>query len=211
MEYDYKIKVVLCGNTNVGKSTFFSYIQDRYIKDHTPTIGVDFFSSTQKFKDYFVKLNIWDTAGQEKFRSIIGTYFKDVSCFILMFDLSNLDSLNDLEYWIGLINHYSTCEHNHPIFLLGSKRDLVISENTKFKKIDKHLIDDFIDKHNIVFYQEISTIYQDFIPQQIIYDIIEEVLKNPQKIECKGININENLKNIIKKDIKKNERCCVIS
>tara|TARA_Y100001970_G_C14249837_1_gene870993 strand:- start:1592 stop:2224 length:633 start_codon:yes stop_codon:yes gene_type:complete len=210
MEYDYKIKIILCGNTNVGKSTFFHYIQDKEFHYHTPTIGVDYFSKLQKHDDYFIKLNMWDTAGQEKFRSIVHQYFRDVSAAILMFDLTNLDSLNDLNYWINMVKTYSTCNHNHPIFLFGSKKDLI---NNATQKIDGHLIENFINKHDINYYQEISTFNENYMPQQIIYDIIEEVIKQPYNLDCKGVQINNDLITHLNNDNlnKKKTKCCIIS
>ena len=86
-----------------------------------PSIGVDFFSKTLKFKDKSLKLQVWDSAGQEKYRSLIPSYIRGSSIVFVIFDLSRKESFDSTNNWIKFIK-----EHDSPnIVLCGNKSDLI--------------------------------------------------------------------------------------
>lgn len=108
-EYDYLFKVVLIGNSSVGKSSLLRRFTDStFHETYLATIGVDF-----RFKyptdhrrsipvaNSTVKLQIWDTAGQERFRTITGTYYKGAQGIVLVYDITKRESFEELEsYWL---------------------------------------------------------------------------------------------------------------
>jgi small GTP-binding protein len=219
-EYDYKLKLILCGESNVGKSTFFNHLKFTSFQKNitifpnilsmptTPTVGVDFLTLNEKYNNYNIKLHIWDTAGDERFRSVISSYFKDISACIIIFDLTNIKSLESLPYWCSIANTYSTCEHKHPIFLFGNKSDLGYNKHL----IDETIINKFIKENNIFHYQSISSVDESFNNTGFIHLLIDTILNKKYTTQCRGISTKESENYITLKDnVQKKKKCCTIS
>jgi Ras-related protein Rab-1A len=122
-EYDYLSKVLVVGDSGVGKTTFLvRYVEERFLKDPLTTIGVDHKFKTVYIPEYdkHVKLQIWDTAGQEKFRTMTRMFWSGVSAVILMFSLTNKQSFNHVESWLRDIKQQKTCKY---VLLVGNKSD----------------------------------------------------------------------------------------
>lgn len=149
-ELDYMIKIILVGDSSVGKTTYFHRIQKKQFYFQESTIGVDYCSIKKHYYENYVKVNIWDTAGQERFNTIITTYFKEIGGIILMFSVNDPLSINTLEKWLKHVNAHTQCghEYEHPILLLGNKTD-------KGNKTCMTELNRFIQEHNIT-YKEIS-------------------------------------------------------
>ena len=161
MKYDYLFKVVLVGDTSTGKTHFFNLLSDKNNTYTTSTIGTDL---TTLYKDIFdktVKVNLWDTAGQERYNSIVQHYFRDITGYILFFNINNVESFQSLEKWIKNIHYENKCEHDHPILLIGNKNDLE-------HKVSQYDIIELTEKHNLI-YIETSLKYNKIN----IHDIIE--------------------------------------
>jgi small GTP-binding protein len=207
MEADYKIKIILCGDSGVGKSTFFNRLKyDNNNLEITPTIGVDFLTINHVYKDKRIKLHVWDTAGEERYRAIISSYFKDISACIIMFDLTNIKSLESVKYWVSMANKYSSCDHHHPIFLFGNKKDL----NYNKQLISENIINKYIRENNILYYDAISSIDCSFDNDIFINFLIDIIISKLDHM-CNGITSPHNnsikLHSLIKKDKPKN--CCL--
>lgn len=85
-----RYKVVILGDVNVGKTSFISRLTDNKFKaEYEPSIGVDFASKSIKYKDKYLKLQIWDTAGQEKYKSLIPSYLRGANLVYIMFDITS--------------------------------------------------------------------------------------------------------------------------
>lgn len=120
--YDYLFKILLIGNVSVGKSSIFTkFTVNKYSELCTPTIGVDFKINTFKVGNKRVKFQIWDTAGQDRFRSVISSYYRGSHGIIIVFDITNRQSFDDIQTWITQICRYSK---NANIILVGNKIDL---------------------------------------------------------------------------------------
>ena len=101
-EYDYIFKVLLVGNSVVGKSSLILRYVDQIWNDvFVPTIGVDFKVKSLEIENKSIKLQIWDTAGQERFRNVISSYFKGAHGILLIFDITSRDSFKELENWLA--------------------------------------------------------------------------------------------------------------
>ena len=97
-------------------------MKNKFDPDITSTIGVDYLSKSINYKGYKIKINIWDTAGQEKYNSIINNYYKNVDAGIIFFDLSNINSFNKIyEKWIKLFK--LNCG-DKPFIVIGNKKDI---------------------------------------------------------------------------------------
>ncbi len=101
-EYDYIFKVLLVGNSVVGKSSLILRYVDQIWNDvFVPTIGVDFKVKSLEIKNKSIKLQIWDTAVQERFQNVISSYFKGANGILLIFDNTSRDSFKVLENWLA--------------------------------------------------------------------------------------------------------------
>merc|ERR1712124_161801 len=99
--YNYLFKFIIIGDSNVGKSSLMLQFTDNKFKsDNDPTIGVEFGSASIKYNEKQLKLQIWDTAGQESFRSITRSYFRGAIGALLAFDLTCRDSFTNLANWV---------------------------------------------------------------------------------------------------------------
>ncbi|XP_031829908.1 RAS oncogene family member Rab3 isoform X1 [Nomia melanderi] len=129
--YDYMFKLLIIGNSSVGKTSFlFRYADDSFTSAFVSTVGIDFKVKTVFRNDKRVKLQIWDTAGQERYRTITTAYYRGAMGFILMYDITNEESFNSVQDWITQIKTYSS--DNAQVILVGNKCDMaeerVISE-----------------------------------------------------------------------------------
>jgi Ras-related protein Rab-1A len=123
-EYDFIFKVLLLGNSDVGKSSLIlRYVDQVWNEVFVPTIGVDFKVKTLTIDNKQIKMQIWDTAGQERFRNVISSYFKGSHGILLVYDITNRDSFKNLENW--LIEIEKNASENVLKILIGNKNDLV--------------------------------------------------------------------------------------
>ena len=127
-----EFKVILLGDTNVGKtSILYKFIDGTFLNKVSSTINVEF--KTQKLKidkNLYAVLSIYDTAGQERYRSITRQYYHDANGIILVFDLTNENSFTKLNSWIKDINENAG---NVEVILVGNKSDLEDRKITKYK------------------------------------------------------------------------------
>lgn len=121
-DYDYLFKTILIGNSGVGKTSIINrYVDKIYTENYISTIGVDFKIKTNKVDDNVVKLQIWDTAGQERFRTITSSYYRGAHCIIVVFDVTDQESFNDVMSWMDEIKKHAN--DDVLIMLLGNKID----------------------------------------------------------------------------------------
>lgn len=132
-------KIIIIGDTSTGKSTLLHKItNNQFTESHGSTIGVDFKTKLVRASNgTLIKLRMWDTAGQERFRSIIKVYYSGTHGVILMFDLTNKTTFQNVVQWLNDIENENLS--NCPIMLVGSKSDLV----------DKIQVDD-LTIHNFI-------------------------------------------------------------
>eukprot|EP00062_Callorhinchus_milii_P014588 gi/632963917/ref/XP_007898145.1/ PREDICTED: ras-related protein Rab-3B [Callorhinchus milii] len=121
--FDYMFKLLIIGNSSVGKTSFlFRYADDTYSSSFVSTVGIDFKVKTVYRNDKRVKLQIWDTAGQERYRTITTAYYRGAMGFILMYDIANADSYSAVQDWATQIKTYSW--DNAQVILVGNKCDM---------------------------------------------------------------------------------------
>ena len=122
-DYEYIFKVLLLGNSNVGKSSLFlRFVDDIWNDTFVPTIGVDFKIKTFDIDEKKIKMQIWDTAGQERFKNIIASYYRGAHGILLIYDVTDKDSFKNLSNWI--IEIEKNANKNVLKLLIGNKTDL---------------------------------------------------------------------------------------
>jgi len=122
-EYDYLFKLLLIGDSGVGKSCLLlRFSDDTYTESYISTIGVDFKIRTIELDGKVIKLQIWDTAGQERFRTITSSYYRGAHGIIVVYDTTDQESFNNLKQWLHEIDRHA-CESVNKL-LVGNKCDL---------------------------------------------------------------------------------------
>ena len=121
--YDHIFKILLIGDAGVGKSSILLRFTDDAFEEHlASTIGVDFKVKTVQLGGKTVKLTIWDTAGQERFRTITSSYYRGAHGIIVVFDVTDQESFNNVKQWLHEIDRYACA--NVKKLLVGNKCDL---------------------------------------------------------------------------------------
>ncbi|CAN1236260.1 Ras-related protein RABD1 [Linum grandiflorum] len=123
-EYDYLFKLLLIGDSSVGKSCLLlRFADDSYVDSYISTIGVDFVSLSAFRLQCAVQFFQWDTAGQERFRTITSSYYRGAHGIIIVYDVTDMESFNNVKQWLNEIDRYANdtvCK-----LLVGNKCDLV--------------------------------------------------------------------------------------
>ena len=121
--YDMIFKIVLIGDTSVGKTNILSkYLSNEFDPDSKATVGVEFGTKDFKIGNNIVKVQIWDTAGQERYRSITNAYYKGAKGSLLVYDITNPKTFESLDKWISDLK--TNAEEKISIVLIGNKTDL---------------------------------------------------------------------------------------
>uniref|UniRef100_A0A8C3Q7A6 Ras-related protein Rab-36 n=1 Tax=Geospiza parvula TaxID=87175 RepID=A0A8C3Q7A6_GEOPR len=133
-------KVVVVGDLHVGKTSLINrFCKDNFDRDYKATIGVDFEIERFEIIGMPYNLQIWDTAGQEKFKCIASAYYRGAEAIITVFDLADIQTLDHTKQWLE-----DALRENEPdssfIFLVGTKKDLVVSKLSADKEIRFSLV-----------------------------------------------------------------------
>jgi len=139
--YDYLIKLLLIGDSGVGKSCLLlRFSEDSFIPSFITTIGIDFKIRTVELDGKRIKLQIWDTAGQERFRTITTAYYRGAMGILLVYDVTDEKSFSNIRNWIKNIEQHATESVNK--MLIGNKCDWVEKRVIDFEK-GKGLADEY--------------------------------------------------------------------
>ncbi|CAG9314019.1 unnamed protein product [Blepharisma stoltei] len=122
-EYDYLFKLVIIGDSGVGKSCLLiRFADDSFTESYITTIGVDFRFRTLALEETSVKLQIWDTAGQERFRTITTAYYRGADGVMVVFDKTDHNSFQSTDGWMAEVNRHAN--ENAIKMLVGNKSDM---------------------------------------------------------------------------------------
>ena len=188
------IKVITLGNSAVGKSSFIlKYIDNSFTLYYTATLGIDFKQKKIKLKDgRDVRLRIFDTAGQERYKSVSASFIKKADGVILIYDIGDLESFEAVENWIKSIREIG--KDKLPIILVGNKCDL--SDDKRMISLKEG--QDKADEFNIPFYE--TSCKEGINIKEVFEKLVDDIMEKGSK------NINREYK-ILNKG-KKKEKCC---
>ena len=131
-DYDYLFKILLVGDSCVGKSSLLlKFTENCFCDQHISTIGVDFKIHTININGKIIKLQIWDTAGQERFRTITTSYYRGAHGIIMVYDITNKESFTKLRTWCDEITQFN--DNNAVVIMVGNKSDLTSDRNIEYK------------------------------------------------------------------------------
>lgn len=123
-EFDMIFKVLIIGDSGVGKSNLLlRFIKNEYSEHLKSTVGAEFSSKLMTVDQVVVKVQIWDTAGQERYRSMTDIYYKGAKGVLIIFDLTNIESFNNINRWVDEFKMKS--DSNSIMIMVGNKNDLI--------------------------------------------------------------------------------------
>lgn len=138
-------KIVVLGDISVGKTSILSRFRYGIFEpEYMPTLGIDFFSKNLFYEDKTIRLILWDTAGEERFRSLIPSYLKNADCIIIVFDITNKDSFNSLNKW--LTDSKNNASEGTIYIICGNKSDL-----KEKRTVNENEIDEYIKKNELIY------------------------------------------------------------
>ena len=180
--YNYLFKFIMIGDTFVGKSNLLSqYTTKRFNPEHEITIGCEFMAKNIIIKNRIVRIQIWDTAGQEAFRAITRSYYKNCACSIIVYDITNKKSFNNLETWLKEVSE--NCSKHVKIVLVGNKKDL-----EEDRQVELNECEEFAEKNQIKDFYETSALNGENVDK-----IFEESAKQiVEELERGELNWNNN-------------------
>ena len=135
------INLILIGESKVGKSCFLTrYYDNKFSNNFMTSVGIDKGIKIIKIKDTTYKLILWDTAGQERFRSLPEKYYQNADGVLLLFDVSNKKSFENVDIWVESIKKSVKSTTSKKVFLIGNKIDLerVVKKEEAIKKADDY-------------------------------------------------------------------------
>lgn len=146
--YDTLFKLIIIGDTGVGKSCLrLRATRDEFKAEHDVTIGVEFGSFSVKVEDTAIKIQIWDTAGQETFKSVTKIFFKGAHCIFLVYDITKEETFTNLEAWLKEIRENAA--ENVLIVLVGNMLDMddkrVVTKERALEFKSRENLDGFIE------------------------------------------------------------------
>jgi small GTP-binding protein len=149
-EYDLSFKIIVVGDSGVGKSCLtMKGTKNHFEECYSQTVGFEFFTFNIRINDKNIKLQIWDTCGQEAYRSLITSFYRNASLAILVYSIDNVNSFNNIEAWLNEIKSQANPETK--VFLIGNKIDLEDQ-----RKITIEMAQTFSNEHSFNFFVETS-------------------------------------------------------
>jgi small GTP-binding protein len=171
--YDYLIKLLIIGDSGVGKSSLLlRYADDTYTDSYIATIGVDFKIRTLDIDGKCVKLQIWDTAGQERFRTITSAYYRGAMGVMIVYDVTDETSFKNVEQWLYEIKQHSP--DNIIKFLVGTKCDMLAekviatAQGKAFADVNDMKFIETSSKNNINVNQTFIDLATDILNQKLL-------------------------------------------
>ena len=213
--FDLSFKLIVIGDSGVGKSCLTNNaVKNIFDESYNATVGFEFFTFNVKVNDKVVKLQIWDTCGQELYRSLITNFYRNSSLAIMVYAINSLESFSNIEMWLRELRTHSNPDAK--VFLIGNKIDL-----EQERKVTKEQGEKFCKENNInefmessaktgvnaqnIFIKAAQTLYEDYIKYQ------KKSEQSGGSVDNANMNygqIQDNRKKIDNKPKKKQGGCC---
>lgn len=203
--YQYIFKIILIGSPGSGKSSILHrFIHGNFEEKYNCTLGVDFYMKTLDLSENFVKLQIWDTAGMEKYKSLTTSYYRGSHAAFIIFDLTKRDTFDAVPRWLEAYNKNISGEQNRVIILVGNKKDL-----SDERQISTEEAKSLADSYSMAYFE---TSAKDGVNVNEIFTFISErlieVMGSGRRSEVSLLDRDNNFSNvIISGEEKKISRC----
>ena len=197
IDFDLRFKIMVIGESKVGKTSVIKkYTQNKFGGVYLTTVGVDFQDKIINIDDKKIRLQIWDTAGQERFRNITKNYFNSSNGFLLIYDITDKDSLEHLNFWSAQIQ--LNAPEKSKCVLVGNKCDLEGS-----RAVSKEEGKIYAEKNKIKFFE---TSAKDGTNINEVFEYIANEIYKEQKMEMRSVTSSQVLSK--EQTFKKKKKCC---
>ena len=212
IQFHYLLKYIIIGNSSVGKSNLLlKFAHNKFLDEYQATIGVEFGAKNVEIDNKIFRVQIWDTAGQENFRSITRAYYKNSVCALIVFDINNEDTFDSVQSWI------QECKLQTPktvtMVLVGNKCDLEC-------KVDRNRAKEIAEENGMLYFETSAKTGKgvDELFKKSAAKIKDNIEKNYYDLtnESCGVKIGNLLydvqikknKKLQKGDVEKKKNCC---
>ncbi len=208
-KYDFTFKMIVIGDAGVGKSCLTGRaIKDRFDdSEYSPTVGFEFLTFTTKIDDKIIKLQIWDTCGQEVYRSLITNFYRNASLAMMVYSINSRESFLHINQWLKEVRIQS-----HPdvkIILIGNKADLTNEREVSYEEANR-----FKEENQLLYFEETSA--KTGINSKKVFTEAARILyqeHNKYKTRANNTNFNGNKQNntptkLNKVEQNRNKGCC---
>ena len=212
--YQFIFKIILIGDANIGKTSLINrYVTNLFNEKYLCTIGVDFMMKSIIYDNQLIKLQIWDTAGMEKYKQITTSYYRGAQAAIVCFDLTSKSSFESVTKWIDDFSQFYNPIFHKTIILVGNKADLI--EQREVTDVD---IENFRKINNYVYYEasaktgeNVETLFMELAKK--LYSSyksnVDTQFKNALQIRKSVLNGVDKFQSLIdKKESNKNKKSC---
>lgn len=198
--YDFVSKVVLVGDSGVGKTNILSrYIKDEFMSESKATLGVEFATKILVSNQKRIRIQIWDTAGQERYRAITNSYYVNAKGAIVVFDITKHSSFESVDKWVNELREISGDSIN--IILVGNKLDRNLSREVPIKEAEEkasklrveYIETTALNNVNIgtLFQRIVDMIYENYFSKLVVDEEseirgskIESILEQKEERKC---------------------------
>ena len=188
--YDRSIKVIILGDSYVGKSSIINRLINNKFTDLPNTLSIEYHTYIVSVNDFILRMQLWDTAGQEKFNSLISNYYKGTEVAIFVYSIDKEDSFKNVQRWFNNLKDNTEKSEN---ILLGNKKD-IIDEDESQRKVDTEIAEKFANDNKFLVFQEISCKNKDELEVENIYEVFDEIAKHYYNLwlekKDKSISVN---------------------
>ena len=214
-QYDKSIKVIILGDSYVGKSSLINRLINNKFVELSNTLSIEYHTYIISINGYKIRMQIWDTAGQEKFNSLISNYYKNTDVAIFVYSIDKEESFQNLEMWF---KHLKDNNENSLNILIGNKLD---KEKEGERVLNYEKAENFAKLNKFFLFREISCKSKEIYDIEDIYEIFDEIGKkfyneskedrnNSDSVSYKVSDSMRSLgdKQKLKKNEKKKKKCC---
>ena len=168
-DFDYIIKLLILGDSSVGKTNFlYKYTENKFNEKYLASTAIDLQTKQIKINGKKIKLQIWDTAGQEKYKSLTKNFLLKAQGILILYDIANKTTFDNLKVWLSLVQE--ECITDIPIIIVGNKMDI---EDQRV--VDKEEANEFAKEQNIQYIETSSKTGENI--ERAINMIVEKVLQ----------------------------------
>ena len=216
-KYDLTFKIIIIGDSGVGKSCLTQMAtKNNFESNYQTTIGFEFFVLNIKIGDKIIKLQIWDTCGQEIYRSLISNFYRNASLAIMVYSVTDRKSFENLDLWYKELRTNSTSQIN--VFLIGNKIDLEEEREVKTEEgetyKEKYELIKFIESSAKsgfnalnIFIQAAKLLYDEYL-QENKNKMVNDSYNNDDNVDTKSIRENYGETSTLSSKRNKRSTCC---
>lgn len=194
MKLESKIQLIVVGESCVGKtSLLYKYSQGYFTQEHLATVGIEFFTKEEEINGRKIRVKIWDTAGQELYKSITKNFYRNSDGVIIVYDVTDRESFEKVQEWVQSISENTDTEKNIQKVLVANKVDLT-------RKVTKEEGMKLAEKYNIPFFEASAKLdigIKDFMTK-ILTDVLDNV-----SVDMSRVTLDQKLDNR-----KNKKKCC---